>query len=53
MFSAYSDKRVIIKEGFQGLQTSRNRSLLVVNEDFEKERNAEITLYYYSFFCGG
>ena len=52
-FSVISNKRVIRKVGFQGLRTSKNRSLLVVNEDFEKECNAEITLYYYSYFCGG
>jgi hypothetical protein len=33
----------VVKEGFQGLRSPSNRSLLVVNEDYEGKRNAEIT----------
>ena len=37
-------KKCILNEEFQGLRCTRNRSLLDVNEDFECERNAEITI---------
>ena len=32
-----------MREGFQGLRSVRNRSILDVCEDFEHKRNAEIT----------
>ena len=34
-----------IKDEMQGLRSSRNRSLLMVNEDFENEHNAAVRLY--------
>ena len=35
---------VVKHEGFQGLRSPKNRSLLGVNEDFEGKCNVEITL---------
>ena len=34
-----------IKDEMQGLRSSRNRSLLMVNEDFENKHNAAVRLY--------
>lgn len=39
-----SSQKSVLQWGFQGLRSTRNRSLLKVNEDFECKRNAEITL---------
>ena len=38
-------KIVAIKDEKQGSRSSRNRSLLSVNEDFENKRNAAVRLY--------
>jgi hypothetical protein len=36
--------RVILKNEIQGLRSPKNRSLLIVSEDFEDKHNAEVRL---------
>ena len=44
---AHTTKKIIvaIKDEMQGSRSSRNRSLLSVNEDFENKGNAAVRLY--------
>ena len=48
IFTMCVGRGVVKMDEEQGLRTSKNRSLLIVNEDFEKERNAAILHFHNS-----